>query len=319
MLFVYNMSMEQLGKALGLIKLLNEKGQVDSSDVAREFNVSIRTAQRYLQEATRVLPIQSEEVGKNKYVYSLMETYSFKQSLMNTSEMSIMSALIDHAKTVLGKKQVESLDVIKKKVFYANTHCQTYHVLEKQAIDFKKISKVNEKLNDYITKKNIIEIYYERSKKTYKLEPYKILYWDGFWYLVAKHDGTIKKFLLDFIGTIKPTKQHYNEIPPTLNKIIKEASNIWFEGNKKETVTIEIKADVAHYFKRKQILTGQKIIKEKKNGDLVIEFEVSNERDMFQQIIVWLPNFRIITPYSYREHLIKQVKGGLKSLSNGGT
>jgi predicted DNA-binding transcriptional regulator YafY len=309
---MYNMSMEQLGKALGLIKLLNEKGHVDSSDVAREFNVSIRTAQRYLQEATRVLPIQSEEVGKNKFVYSLMESYSFKQSLMNTTEMSIMSALIDYAKTVLGKNKSEFLDVLKKKLFYANTHCQTYHILEKQAIDFKKISKVNEKLNDYITKKNIIEIYYERSKKNYRVEPYKILYWDGFWYLVAKHDDIIKKFLLDFIGSIKPTKQCYEDVPTNLNKIINNASNIWFEGNKKEKVTVEIKSDVANYFKRKQILTRQRIIEEKKNGDLVIEFEVSNEQDMFQQIIVWLPNFRIIESNKYKQYIITQLKEALK-------
>jgi predicted DNA-binding transcriptional regulator YafY len=306
---MYNMSMEQLGKALGLIKLLNEKGNVDSSDVAKEFNVSIRTAQRYLQEATRVLPIQSEEVGKNKFVYSLMESYSFKQSLMNTTEMSIMSALIDHAKTVLGKNKSEFLDVLKKKLFYANTHCQTYHILEKQAIDFKKISKVNEKLNDYITKKNIIEIYYERSKKTYKVEPYKILYWDGFWYLVAKHDDLIKKFLLDFIGNIKPTKQCYEDVPANLDKTINNASNIWFEGEgKKDKVTVEIKSEVANYFKRKQILSGQNIIKEKKNGDLVIEFEVSNEQDMFQQIIVWLPNFRVLKPDAYAKFILQEIR-----------
>ncbi len=300
--------MEQLGKALGLVKLLNEKGRVDSSDIAKEFNVSIRTAQRYLQEATRVLPIQSEEVGKNKFVYSLMETYSFKQSLMNNTEMSIMSALIDHAKTVLGSGKSEFLDILKKKLFYANTHCQTYHIMEKQAIDFKKISKINEKLNDCITKKLVIDIYYERSKKTYRVEPYKILYWDGFWYLVAKHDGIIKKFLLDFIGNIKPTKQCYDEVPSDLNKTIEKANNIWFEGNKKEKVTVEIKSEIANYFKRKQILTGQKIIKEKKNGDLVIEFEVSNEQDMFHQIIVWLPNFRVLGPNSLINFLNVQVK-----------
>lgn len=313
---MYNMSMEQLGKALGLIKLLNEKGRVDSSDIAKEFNVSVRTAQRYLQEATRILPIQSEEVGKNKFVYSLMESYSFKQSLMNNTEMSIMSALIDHAKTVLGRGKSEFLDILKKKLFYANTHCQTYHILEKQAIDFKKISKVNEKLNDYITKKLIIDIYYERSKKIYRVEPYKILYWDGFWYLVAKHDEIIKKFLLDFIGNIKPTKQCYDEVPSDLNKTIEKANNIWFEGNKKEKVTVEIKSEIANYFKRKQILTGQKIIKEKKNGDLVIEFEVSNEQDMFHQIIVWLPNFRITDPLKYKTFVSKKLEGAIEDVSH---
>lgn len=297
---MYTMLMEQLGKALGLIKLLNEKGKVNSLDVAKEFNVSVRTAQRYLLEATRILPIQTEETGKNKLEYSLMESYSFKESLMNTSEISILSALIDYAKGVLGKNKGDFLDVVKKKLFYANTHCQTHQILEKQAIDFKKITKINEALNEHIINKTIIDVYYERYKKTYRLEPYKILYWEGFWYLIAKHDKVIKKFLLDYMGEIKPTKKTFNEIPSGLTKIINDANNIWFEGDKKKNkVTVELNADVAPYFKRKQILTGQKIIKEKKDGCIVVEFEVHNERDLFQQIIMWLPNFRIIQPSSY--------------------
>jgi len=34
-------------------------------------------------------------------------------------------------------------------------------MLEKQPIDFKKVSKINDKLNEYITNKTIIDMYYE--------------------------------------------------------------------------------------------------------------------------------------------------------------
>lgn len=295
--------MEQLGKALGLIKLLNEKGKVDSAVVAREFGVSIRTAQRYLVEASRVLPIQSEEVGKNKFEYSLMEHYSFKDSLMNTAELSILSGLIDYAKSVLGKSKSDYLDIIKKKLFHANTHCQSYHIIDEQSIDFKKIAKTNERLNEYISEKKIIEFKYERTKKTYKVEPYRILYWNGYWYLLAKHQEIVKKFLLDFIVNIKPTKSNYDEVPANVIKNINEASNIWFANEKKDKVTVEIDSEIASYFKRKQILCNQKILKEKKNGDIVIEFEVSNERDLFHQIIIWLPHFVIVEPKRYKLHI----------------
>lgn len=314
MIFMYTMLMEQLGKALGLIKLLNEKGKVNSLDVAKEFNVSVRTAQRYLLEATRILPIQTEETGKNKLEYSLMESYSFKESLMNTSEISILSALIDYAKGVLGKNKGDFLDVVKKKLFYANTHCQAHQILEKQAIDFKKITKINEKLNEYITSKTIIDVYYERYKKTYRLEPYKILYWEGFWYLIAKHDNVIKKFLLDYMGDIKPTKRTFNDVPSGLTRVINDANNIWFEGGKREKVTVELNADIAPYFKRKQILTGQKIIKEKRDGHIVVEFEVYNERDLFHQLIVWLPNFKILEPETYKIIMQKQITRALEAL-----
>lgn len=47
------------------------------------------------------------------------------------------------------------------------------------------------------------------------------------------------------------------------------------------------------------------------NGNLVIEFEVSNERNLFQQIIVWLPNFKIIKPDVYKKHIAKKLNQGL--------
>jgi len=305
--------MEQLGKALGLIKLLNEKQKIDSSIVAEEFGVSVRTAQRYLVEASRLLPIQSEEVGKNKFEYSLMEHYSFKDSLMSGTELSIVSGLIDYAKGVLGKSKADFLDIIKKKMFYANTHSQSYNVMGSYPIDFKKISKANEKLIQHITDKKIIEIYYERSKKTYKVEPYKILYWNGYWYLLAKHEKTIKKFLLDYIGKITPTKCSFDEVPNDINKHINEANNIWFDDGKKATVTVEIEAEVADYFKRKQILCNQKITKEKKDGNLIIEFEVANERDLFQQIIIWLPHFKIIEPEIYATFIRNEINKAMKN------
>ena len=94
-----------------------------------------------------------------------------------------------------------------------------------------------------------------------------------------------------------------NELP------IGKVKKIWFEGEgkKKDKVVVEINSEVTSYFKRKQMLSGQKIIKEKKNGDIVIEFEVSNERDLFHQLIIWLPNFKILQPEAYSSYIRKEL------------
>jgi len=79
---------------------------------------------------------------------------------------------------------------------------------------------------------------------------------------------------------------------------------------------VEIDEEVASYFKRKQILTGQKITKEKKNGNIVIEFEVSNERDLFHQIIIWLPHFNILEPAAYAKFIEQELTLSLKKPKN---
>jgi predicted DNA-binding transcriptional regulator YafY len=74
--------MNKLHVALKLIHLLNERKSLNSRIVADELNVSLRTAQRYLNDLS-VLPcvISSEKAQTN--IFSLSNDYELKDALIN--------------------------------------------------------------------------------------------------------------------------------------------------------------------------------------------------------------------------------------------
>jgi predicted DNA-binding transcriptional regulator YafY len=303
--------MKQLSIAIGLIKLLNNHKKIDSNIVAKEFNVSIRTAQRYLTELSCSFPVYTEEGERNKLEYSLMEKVNIENSLLNNEESFIISALLDYAKSVLSEDNEKVLDIIKNKIFHVSSNYQPYFIMDKKALDFKKIAKVSSSLKKYIQEKRIINIYYERTKKNYTLEPYKMIYWSGFWYLLGKHEENVKKFVLDYIKQIKPSRNFYDKIPENFEKQLKGSDNIWFD-DKTEEVEVKIDKFIANYFKRKNILRSQKIIKENKNKTLFLKFCVSNEKDLFHQIIPWIPYVKIIKPKKYKDFLNKELSKAIK-------
>ena len=72
--------MNKLDVSLKLIRLLNERSQIDSAVVANELNVSLRTAQRYLLELSALPCVMAEP---KKHSYSVAKDYKIKEVLLN--------------------------------------------------------------------------------------------------------------------------------------------------------------------------------------------------------------------------------------------
>jgi predicted DNA-binding transcriptional regulator YafY len=79
------------------------------------------------------------------------------------------------------------------------------------------------------------------------VEPCKILYHGGFWYLVAMHDGTVKKFLLDFIEGTRATGRACEEIPESVRKTLSDAQSIWFQDTCPGTSFLTTLGDTIFY------------------------------------------------------------------------
>jgi hypothetical protein len=71
--------MNKLDVALKLLRLLNERRMIDSKIVADEFNISLRTAQRYLLELS-LLPCVI--VDEKEHRYGLDPDYPLKDALL---------------------------------------------------------------------------------------------------------------------------------------------------------------------------------------------------------------------------------------------
>ena len=77
--------MNKLHVALRLIQLLNERKSITSRIVADEFNVSLRTAQRYLLELSSMPCVIVSEEGQDNH-YALAPDYKLKDPLLKVDK-----------------------------------------------------------------------------------------------------------------------------------------------------------------------------------------------------------------------------------------
>ncbi len=146
------------------------------------------------------------------------------------------------------------------------------------------------------------------------VEPYKVVYFDGFWYLVGRdvHDGALKRYALDKIKDFKATKTCFKCIPATLDGDLKNSANIWFAGERTMEILILVDQSCADYFKRRKIFPTQEIREEKSDGSLIVSFLVGNYGEIRNILKVWLPNVKILTPEELKQEFIADMRGWLR-------
>ena len=74
--------MNKLEVAVKLLQLVNERNTINSNIIAKELDVSLRTAQRYLRELSTLPCIVTQESNKDYVIYP---DYKLKEALLNFS------------------------------------------------------------------------------------------------------------------------------------------------------------------------------------------------------------------------------------------
>ena len=147
-----------------------------------------------------------------------------------------------------------------------------------------------------------------------QLEPYRVVYFGGFWYLIGNEPATgiLKRYALDRITDFRLSKTCFKGIPDDLDAILHGSANIWFAEEMNLEVTVLIDAQVSHYFKRRKMFPSQEIKEEKKDGSLVVTFRVGRYEAIRDILKSWIPNIVILEPEDFKMSLIEDVKGWLK-------
>lgn len=232
----------------------------------------------------------------------------------------------DGKQFVLSKKQVTSksadtaikmLDSLSSDIggeFYTKVQ-STLHKLQKYIespfytrIDVENISDKLDLMEDLeyaVSKQKMITFDYTKSQykgvvKTYEnVKPYKIIIFDGFWYLLTQYKDHYIKFYLREIKNIKilPTTFKKDEI--ILDRMEK-AIDIWFDPKAEPfDVTFLLDEYAIVYFERKPI--KDQYLKKNSDGTAELTISVTNEREAFSILKKWLPQVRVIEPYSLQE------------------
>jgi predicted DNA-binding transcriptional regulator YafY len=170
-------------------------------------------------------------------------------------------------------------------------------------IDVENISSkldIIEKIEDAIAKQKMVSFSYKKGykdaeTKSYEdVKPYKILIFDGFWYLLVQYKTYVHKYYLKEITNLKVQDKTFRPDAQILDRLSK-AHNIYFEPmNDPFDVTLLLEENAIVYFQRKPI-KGQYL---KRNSDDTAELTISitNKREVFAILKKWLPHAKVIEP-----------------------
>jgi predicted DNA-binding transcriptional regulator YafY len=288
---------KKIFRLLSILNKLDTGKKISTAQLAEEFNVSMRTIQRDLELLDMTgFPLVSLDKGQR----SFMEGFSLKKAELSEEEASLLSFLYEIAKS-LGKNFEDSFRGILRKVLAKDIESPFYAKIPvgvKLNQDFPFIKD----LEIAIDESRKIELHYltEGKEKWFRLEPLKIVFFDGFWYVVCRVDGKdwILKLRLENIRKLEVLDENF-DAPENLKMMLDESINIWFSETRDKRVVLKISKDVAKFFKDKKYFPLQKIAKENKDGSLIVETTVCDYREIMPIILSWIPYVAVNSPKEF--------------------
>jgi len=147
------------------------------------------------------------------------------------------------------------------------------------------------------------------------------------WYLVVlttndiDNNSVFKKLRIGFItdiqvSKVEPKHFHADHIEKVkAERFLKRLQSPFSDmGNVNYKVVLRISLEVARYFKSKQYLKSQKLIKELENGDILLNYEISNDMEIIPLIQQWIPFIQVVEPLSLKEKIMQNIEKFIKGV-----
>jgi predicted DNA-binding transcriptional regulator YafY len=277
-----------------IIDRLKNGEELSISKLAREWEIPTKTVQRDFAKLTE---------GS----YGIVRASDGKRFRLNKKPYTLKGA-----DTTI--KMLDSLSADIGGTFYTKAHSllqKLQQYIESPfytRIDVENISDKLDLMEDLeyaVSKQKMITFDYTKSQhkgivKTYEnVKPYKIIIFDGFWYLLTQYKDHYIKFYLREIKDIKILPATFKKDEIILDRMEK-AIDIWFDPKAEPfDVTFLLDEYAIVYFERKPI--KDQYLKKNSDGTAELTVSITNKREIFTILKKWLPQIKVIEPCELQE------------------
>lgn len=272
-----------------LIKL-NQGEKLNPHTLAEEFGVNLRTIQRDLNERFAYLPLQ-----KSEGLYHLDQTFLGK---LNTRDIERFASLAGVRGLFPSLSDNFLRDIFDSRVQAALlVKGHHYENLSGKELQFRELEKA-------IIARHQIAFEYDKPEgfRSYlAVSPYKLLNNKGVWYLAAVDEGKLKTFCFTKIKQIRILETIFLW-DSAVEILLTEDDGIWLSDVKQEVV-LKIDKMAAGYFKRRQLIANQIIVKELEDGGLIVSAKIGHPNQILPIVRYWIPYARIISPEYLQQEL----------------
>jgi len=298
-----------LYRTIDILKSLNDGKKLCVSRLAQEYEVSDRTIRRDFE---LIKELFGDFISKEGECYQAYQKVLLEEVLSATDLMTLANIV-----NLFGVTQKASL-ISDKTQALIDKSMSVYDFKSRPFENMKNLDVVK-KLEHAIKFNKEIQIHYrsERAITQTNFQPYKILFLNENFYLVGENvsKGGFEFRRISMIETLEYKNRTF--IPHSdIHQFISKIQTPWAVFGKKETI-VKLRASKAirRYFIFKKYLPSQKITKTYENGDILIEFHISNIRELEELIIKWLPRIEIISPQHFKKRIQKTLKVKMNAVS----
>ena len=305
------MQKEMQNKITRLLYELNslDKGPITLTDMAAEVGVCVRTLQRDMNDIQEAdFPLWNPAPG----VYAFEEGFSLERMKISGAEASILILMSDMASS-LGGNFSRSFTQLKNRLLSAPQDNPFF--IKMNSGEMYKDTPITRTLEACVRGRERVNVCYKGGKMAcYPVRPLKLMWVDGFWYLLSlTDDDKLLKFRLEKITSATALNESF-KYNKNIEKILRESTNIWFEQDRPLAVTLEISAECAKYFKSKTYFPLQKTEKELKDGRLMLSCKAAKEEEILPTILHWLPHIKVVSPESLHNRVKEVLTDYLRSV-----
>jgi len=287
-----------------ILSKLNDGEALSVKELAEEFNTSPRTIQRDFNERLISFPIYQD-----KRRWKMQDGFKIEKS--HGIEDKIILDIIEKITEGIGGKFASKSHELLAKLKNEDLNSPIFAKLNIEDITdkLKEIQFIEQSIKD----KTVIECSYDDEKHgVYKttLKPLKIANYEGFWYLIALKNETLKKYYLKNITNVKLTEDSFTH-NSKLSDLLDNSISIWF-NQYTEPFEVKIYANkiATKYFKRRPLPT-QSIETLSQDGTMEFVIKITHEMEILPIIKYWLPHMRIIEPQWIQDKIDEDLKGYL--------
>ena len=300
------MKEKTLNKLTRNIYLLNvlDGGHIDIPREAEELGVTVRTIQRdILNLEAAGIPLYKVKPG----IYSFTEGFSLKKLQLSKEELSALVLLLELAKP-FGSKFENLISNLNQRLIYPLGESPYYFQIASSAYENSPVTLALESAIHTHTAVYLTFAADPAKKLNYYLQPLKLLYSGGFWYVFGLNNRKqIKTLRLDRILELKNTQEAFKPSKTAL-EALKASTSVFFNEQTKHRVILKIEGTVASYFEKRDYFPRQKIITKHSDRSITLETTISQDKEVLLPLMPWLPYIHIVEPLSLKHTLHNMLK-----------
>lgn len=290
-----------------ILRVFMEKEKVSSSLLSKQFQTTPRTIQRdllLLKESG--FPLHELQKGSYRMSKDLVKNLE----VFDDTELALVVAL-KNLVGQLGEPFRKAADGVLDRIYDCVTSMPVFVKIDDAApLDGALLNRMVKAIKE---KKRVAFRYAPGQggeEHPVNMEPYRIVYFGGFWYLVGNEPctGILKRYALDKITDLRLCGGLCKGVPDDLDAVLRGSANIWFTGERNLEVTILVDASVGHYFKRRKMFPTQEIKEERPDGSLVVSYRVGHYEEIRNILKSWIPNIVILAPEEFKKDFLADVK-----------